>query len=169
VDAVRKDKLFEKAKSYISDIDRLFEKRLKIMEEDTPPIFVALDSCTLPLKAHASFYPGQATFEKGMQISDREFLDILSRIAVICHACMIVVLNESLVPYVAELYGASEGHIKILDLETITVADRSGESKRMDREVKIPKEFVDLATRAWRLGAYDAEKANRSRRTIIGV
>lgn len=115
---------------------------------------VIYDSATLPMKAYAANYENQATFTGGSQPSDRGFLDELSRLAAEVNACLIIVLNQSLIPYVSDLEGAVEGIITIVDVSSFTYRDRTTSSSRKNVTIQIPLEFVNAALQANYYGPY---------------
>jgi hypothetical protein len=118
------------------------------------PGLIIYDSCTLPLKAYSSnaAYKTQSTFPGGMQPSDRGFVDYGSKLATKYNKCLILVLNSTLVPYVNELAGASEGLINITSITTFTYMDRSSASGRKMVEYTIPNPFVQGALDYFKLG-----------------
>lgn len=108
-----------------------------------PRILVGIDSITLPMKAYAKTFDYQATFEGGMQPSDRGFLDKLSNDAVEHNLTIIAVVNVTLVPYVTALAGAVEGLIEILAPGRFRYHDRTAESARRNIEITMPTELTD--------------------------
>lgn len=127
---------------------------------------IIYDSATLPMKAYASKdeFANQATFSGGSQPSDRGFLDAMSKLAASHQACLVVVLNSSLIPYVADLHGAVEGIINIKDVGSFTYRDRTTFSARKEISVIIPLEFVNAALKANYFGEYQG-----SRKAVPGL
>jgi hypothetical protein len=122
--------------------------------KSSSPSLVIYDSCTLPLKCFASgkAYSSQSTFPGGMQPSDRGFIEAGSKLATKTNKCFIVVLNSTLVPYVNELAGATEGLINITSVTSFTYADRSSSSGRRMVEYTIPTPFIEGALSYFNFG-----------------
>jgi len=141
---------FTKLTHFLADVRAVvkFSKTTKL---------IVLDSITSPMKAYSSEFKSQSTFEGGMQPSDRAFLDELSRIALDNHVVFLAVLNETLIPYVAQLAGAVEGIVRIQNVAKFTFNDRSSGSRRMDTTVSIPLPFVSSALVALGFGAYNPD------------
>jgi len=148
--------------SYLAD--------LRSTLKDSPTMKMAvLDSITLPMKAHSAAFPSQATFTGGVQPSDRAFLDELSSIAAEFNAVLIVVLNETLIPYVADLYGAVEGYIRVESVESIVVSDRSQSSARSGKQISLPIEWVNATLIKLGYGPYSKTKISRNTRGYRAV
>jgi hypothetical protein len=99
-----------------------------------------------------------------MQPSDRAFLDALSTMAYEYHCVILGVLNETLIPYVSDLYGAVEGLISVQNVARIVKNDRSPSSRRTDIEIDLNIEAVDATLRAFGYGSY-----NPSRLGQVGI
>lgn len=142
--------VFCDAKSYLTDL----ETHLRLVKRAAPPAqprgLLALDSITDPLKAYSFEYAGQGTFEGGMQISDRIFLDRLSYLASRANIAILAVINSSLIPYADKLYGATWGRITVLNARTIVVEDRSEASGRAAKQVQLPESAVRATLAAFK-------------------
>jgi hypothetical protein len=132
---------------------------------------VIYDSATLPLKTYASKkdYNNQATFAGGMQPSDRGFVDEGGRIALQRHKCVIINLNSTLVPFVSELAGATEGLISITNVRTFSFQDRSASSKRTAVEVVIPLPYVNAALNHFDFGSFSGDLTGSWKRGFVGI
>jgi hypothetical protein len=135
------------------------------------PAVLVYDSGTLPISTYAAQNPkaftSQPTFPGGMQPSSRAWVDAGYKIAEERRKCIIVVINSSLIPYVNDLAGATEGLITIVDVGTFAYADRSAGSKRAMVEQTIPTPFVDGALQYFGFGPYNATKARSWKSTYI--
>jgi len=126
---------------------------------------VIYDSATLPMKAYASVVgENQATFPGGSQPSDRAFLDAMSQIANDKGACIMLVLNSTLIPYSADFEGAVEGIITVKSVNRFSVSDRTTFSSRRTRDIVVPDIYVDAALRANNYGPF-----TKSSPTIQGL
>jgi hypothetical protein len=141
--------LFSNPEQYINDLKR-------VITPGTAPKMVICDSATLPLKANAAKFNNQATFTGGSQPSDRGFLDDATRLATSRVTCLIMVLNNTLVPYVQDLYGAVEGIININTVATFTISDRTSYSGRKTKQLDIPIDYVNAALFHLGYGTYNA-------------
>jgi hypothetical protein len=135
------------ARQFINDARATITKGDKVK-------LIVYDSATLPMKAYASNFANQATFAGGSQPSDRGFLDELSKLAAEVNACIIIVLNQSLIPYVSDLEGAVEGIITIVDVSSFTYRDRTTSSGRQNVTIQIPLDYVNAALQANYYGPY---------------
>jgi len=115
---------------------------------------IIFDSATLPLKAYAKNFQNQATFTGGSQPSDRGFIDEAERFALSHNTCLVLVLNSTLIPYVADLAGAAEGLIRVSDVGSFTVEDRTAYSKRRAKLIRVPNNYVNAALKTLGFGEY---------------
>lgn len=115
---------------------------------------IVYDSVTLPMKAKASemAWQHQPTFTRGMQPSDRAFLEDGSKRATRHNAIFVLPLNTSLIPYVDDLAGGVEGIINVLNIESFMYADRSPSTGRVMHQVSIPSQYVQIALAKLKLG-----------------
>lgn len=122
---------------------------------------IVVDSATLPLKTYAATeaFRQQSTFTGGMQPSDLGFVNEGSRVAMANSACIILVLNSTLVPYASALAGATEGLISIINVGQFSYRDRTAASARQMKTVTIPTTFVDAALAYFGYGVYKASDA----------
>lgn len=132
---------------------------------------VIFDSVTLPMKVWASkpAFRQQSTFSGGMQPSDRGFIEAMADIADQHSACLILVLNSTLIPYVNDLAGGCEGIINPIDVGSFSYSDRTTLSRRRARVVYIPAEYVNAALDYFNFGEYSRTKARRSARGYEGI
>lgn len=154
--------VFSRSGAYVSDLRDLLEKAGKRTK------LVVCDSATLPLKAYSVTMPGQSTFPGGMQISDRAFLDAISLIAAQTDTVIVLILNETLIPYVSDLYGAVEGHIAVTGPDRLTVSDRSSTSARAEQTVTLPSAYVNATTVAFGYGRFKSSRSYTSNREVRG-
>jgi hypothetical protein len=146
---------FSNPTQYLSDL------RKTVTKSEQSKV-IALDSITLPLKAHSASFPSQATFQGGMQPSDRAFLDALSTLAYEYHCVFLGVLNETLIPYVNDLYGAVEGLIKVQNVARISKNDRSPSSRRTDIEISLNLEAVNGTLIEFGYGPYNPSRIGQT-------
>jgi len=138
----RRSSTFAKPLNFLGDVKKVMGPPLKKK-------LLVFDSATLPMKAYAANYANQATFTGGSQPSDRAFLDALSDLAAENNACIMITLNQSLIPYVADLEGAVEGVITLTkDVRRFKLKDRTSFSSRREKEIVIPIAIVNAALKA---------------------
>jgi hypothetical protein len=134
------------------------------------PGLIVLDSITDAIKANATErFKGQPTFPGGMQPSDRDFLIQGAARAKQHNVCLLLTINSQLIPYAAELSGATEGLLKILDVKRFTRNDRSAQTIRRDAEQEIPTRYVNAALKAFGMGTYNESAAGTFRRDFVGL
>jgi hypothetical protein len=118
------------------------------------------------MKAFAQKYDKQSTFPGGMQVSDRAFLDMMSKLAITRNLVVVCVLNTTLIPYAKDLYGAVEGHMEVTAPGIFVVNDRTTESAREDLEITLPREYVADAFIQFYGKTYTPQELVNSRSTI---
>lgn len=143
-------KVFVDPGNFISDL------RKCIGTGNATPKLLIIDSGTLPMKAKSGKSPWthQSTFAGGMQPSDRAFLDDLAKVAKDTQACIIVVINSSLIPYTSQLEGGCEGQIRVRDIGSFNYTDRTKVSRRRTVRVTVPVEYVNAITNHFGFGDY---------------
>jgi hypothetical protein len=127
------------------------------------------DSCTLPIKAFGSkrIFSGQPTYKEGSQPSDRAFLTRADQIAVAKNAVFIMLLNSTLIPYVASFEGAIQGLLRVKDIAHFTYTGRFGQSRRKEVPIAIPIQFIQPVLDYFDYGTYEPSVLDQ--RGIIGL
>lgn len=146
---------FEKPAAFMTDL----KEGLGALAPQRQRRFVALDSITLPMKSYASTggWEEQSTFPMGMQPSDRGFLDEISRIALLFNVTFFGVVSSALIPYVADLAGATEGLIVVRSPGVFDFQDRTIRSSRGLISVTLQPRIMAQAFHDF---GYDAKNKN---------
>jgi len=153
-----------------SDPTEFWMDAMSVLKTADPCGLVVFDSATDPLKAiDSEKWRGQPTFTGGMQPSDRDFLNVGALLAKRLNLCIILTINSQLISYASSLAGATEGMLTVKGPNRAIREDRSKQSKRKGTEIIIPDIYVDQATRALGLGAFNKTTSNYSRRGVIGI
>jgi len=152
--------LFVKPQDYWIDMEKM------IVPASTPTVVRVIvgDSITLPILEYPA-QRGEATMKGGMQPRNRAFLALGNTLASKYNLCLLLTVNQNQIPFIAELSGAIEGIINVIDVGRFEMIDRVKGMRRQSRYVALPNAIVNAVLAQ---GGYASYSSTTTQSNVIG-